>query len=124
MSQLITSYREIFNLVPETCKITGIKRASERKDDKSYDFIAVIESPTSLEDTIATAEDCKRISEKVKKYNIGGPDIIYSVKWKNDKDKNKKFNYSAHLIPENIFEFKIEKGLYKIIAKCHGFFFN
>jgi hypothetical protein len=123
MTQFVTSYREIFNLVPETCKIIGVKRASNRKDDKSYDFIALIEAPTSLEDINPTLKDCKIICEKVMKYNIGGPDIIYNAKWKNDKGKNKRFSYSTHLIPENILEFKIENGMYKIIAKCHGFFY-
>lgn len=126
MSMIVDTYKKIFELVPETCEIIGVRRISESKNDigkKATKFIALLEAPIDCDDFEPERMECdklKKIATKVK--NLGGITIINMIDIE-VRGKKKKYSYSIELLPENILYFKVKDGMMNIECFCYGIFY-
>jgi hypothetical protein len=129
MSELLEAYLSIGNLVPETCKVEKVRRTSDSKNesgDTVYGFVAVVVAPTTLADLKADEDVVKQIVKHAKKEmeHFGGPDLKHRVTWDKKNGTKGKFDFSAHLIPENIQGIEVNDGILRVTCKAYGALFS
>lgn len=118
------AYLTIFSLMPELCVIDEVKPQGRVWGDaggECYKFIAKIVSPTHLFDVAAGSMIAVKKELALECRSMTGIDIVKTVSLKDGK-KTIKFDFSSHLIPDNVLDFQIRNGLYEILAICHGSF--
>jgi len=116
------AYHDIFNLVPEMCKLESVKLVKKDKE-RSWKFIGILLAPTKLPNTHMGCKECREMALGAKNNHISGPDVIHTIKLKDDPKHDVRFDFSVHLTPDNIEEFEIENGLFKIRVVCYGTFY-
>jgi len=133
MNPILEAYLDIFDLVPETCKITGVKLLTTEKNESNEDvhqFICRVEAPTKRSDVVPRPSAHVKMSNWANRHKdrFGGPDILDAVvldtKDKDGKEQKRQFVYTAHLTPESVMEFQVQDGRFVIITRGHGLFYK
>jgi hypothetical protein len=58
------------------------------------------------------------------KAEMSGPDVKHRIFWKKKNGKYGKFDFSAHLAPENILAIEVEDGVLRVTCQAYGAFFT
>lgn len=126
MSNLIATYKKIFELIPETCKFVGVRKVVNSTNESGSEvnkFIGLIEAPIGLPEIYPSRSDCDFIRKKATVFEgIGGSDVTNIITFELN-GKARRYLYSAQLIPSNILYFEVSGGIMRIECFCHGMFY-
>ena len=128
MDDITKAYIAIYDAIPETCVFEGVRRVSGRTNesgDMTYSFIAVVAFPTTIPDVEADDSECLRVAQLAKQQFdlLGGPDVSQRITWKKDDGTLGKFDFAAHLAPENVLSFECKDGIMRVTCKAYGTFY-
>lgn len=126
MSDLMTTYKKIFELIPETCKFVGVRHVVNSNNESGSEvnkFIGLIEVPVGLDDIYPSKSDCDYIRKKAMKFEgLGGSDVTNIITFELN-GKARRYLYSVQLVPSNILYFEISDGIMRIECFCYGMFY-